>query len=233
MMHRMTQAQYAKLIEGSQVLTRDRHGDKVLRLADGRGVKLFRRKHFFSSNAVWPYASRFAYATGELAKRGIATVRVEQLLRVSSLQRDVVVYQYLEGQTLRDALAEGAAAFGDFSKTSGGLIANMARFVAQLHEKGVYFRGIHFANVLLLADGRWGLIDVSEARFSPGSLRLGLRTRNFKPMLRYGEDAAAIETFGFARFLDQYLDHAQLPPRSQAKLRRKVAAIDQRFATPA
>jgi phage gp46-like protein len=51
---------YLALRADATVLERDLHGDKVLQLADGSYLKLFRRKRLISSAAWYPYAQRFA-----------------------------------------------------------------------------------------------------------------------------------------------------------------------------
>jgi len=243
LMRRITRDAYEKMIAGAAVLARDDHGDKVLRLADGRGLKLFRRKSVVSSTWLWPYARRFAHASRCLAKRGITTVAVDAVFRVPAIERDVVVYRYLEGVTLRDAPGSSGTPGSPGTPGSSGTLKNpgkggdhlmegFARFLAELHGKGVYFRGIHFGNVLRLPDGRWGLIDVSEARFRPWPLWVRLRARNFKPLLRYPEDAAAIEAFGHARFLERYAHHARLTPRQVARLAARLTPLDRRFANP-
>lgn len=210
-MQRMTREQYEQLTGAATVLSRDRHGDKVLQLADGRVVKLFRRKRRFSSSLFRPYARRFANAAHTLAQRGIPAVRVHEVLRVPHIQRDIVIYDFLPGRTLREAATEDAK-----------LMEPMARFLAQLHAKGVYFRAIHLGNVLVLPDGRLGLIDLSEARFRRGPLSLGLRVRNFKPLMRYPEDIAALRAFGLERFLDCYLAASALSAARGEVLRRRV-----------
>lgn len=225
LIRRMTADEFHRIAHGAAVLARDDFGDKVLRLADGHGLKLFRNKKKFSSNWVWPYALRFRHAADQLARRGIPTVVVDDLFRVPEMHRDVVIYQFMPGRTLRDTLAEGGSV--------DELMEGLARFLAELHAKGVYFRAIHFGNVILLPDGRWGLIDVSETRFRPWSLWMRLRARNFKPLLRYEEDAAALTAFGHARFLERYVHHAGLSRRQAHRLADGLVQLDQRFAMPA
>ncbi len=207
----MTADQYGPLTHGATVLSRDRHGDKVLQLADGRVLKLFRRKRRFSSSLFRPYARRFADAANRLAQLNIPAVKVHEVRRVPHIQRDIVIYDFLPGRTLREAATEDAK-----------LMEPMARFLAQLHAGGVYFRAIHLGNVLLLPDGRLGLIDLSEARFRRGPLPVGLRVRNFKPLMRYPEDSAALQSFGLGRFLDCYLAASSLSAARGMVLRRQI-----------
>lgn len=62
---------YEALRAGAQVLEADKHGDKVLRLADGNFLKLFRRKRLISSAALYPYAQRFADNTATLQRLAV------------------------------------------------------------------------------------------------------------------------------------------------------------------
>jgi hypothetical protein len=57
---RLVHDDYLAMRAGATVLEADGFGDKVLRLADGTMLKLFRRKRLFSSAAWYPYAQRFA-----------------------------------------------------------------------------------------------------------------------------------------------------------------------------
>ena len=218
----MTGQQYEQLTSGAKVLSRDRHGDKVLSLADGRVLKLFRRKRLLSSGLFFPYAQRFAAAAEKLAQRGIPAVRVRAVLRISDMHRDAVVYDYLPGQPLREAAERNA-----------DLLDDLARFMAELHAKGVYFRAIHLGNVLVQPDGALGLIDVSEARFSRGGLSVSKRARNFKPLLRYQQDLDALAAFGFTRFLNRYIEAAGLSACRAGALRRRVVSLEPRFASHA
>ena len=167
-MQRMTQAQFESLTHAARTLSADEHGVKVLVTPDDRVIKLFRRKRLMSSALWFPYARCFEFAARELAARGIPAVRVEQVARVPSLRRDLVVYRRLDGATLREALASNHDDNGE------RLLPLLASFLAMLHERGVYFRAVHFGNVLVQASEegqpRLALIDVSESRFRRGPL---------------------------------------------------------------
>lgn len=180
------------LLQRSKVLMEDRHGLKVLATPDGEIVKLFRRKRLLSS-ALWdPYAKRFARNAANLQKLGIPTVEVTGIWRISSLKRDAVVYRRLEGECLRD-----------LEKTDARM-EQFARFVAELHAKGVFFRSVHFGNVLELPDGRFGLIDMADLACKGRSLGVKERLRNFAHLVKYEVDRRAVEAFGLERFLRLY-----------------------------
>ena len=203
-MERISRDEYERLTAGATVLSRDGLGDKVLMTPDGTMYKLFRRKRLVSSAAIVPYARRFERAARLLAARGIPTVEVTRVFSIGSPRRDVVVYQPLEGDVLRERLGVAGS--------PGELVPRLAVFLALLHERRVYFRAIHFGNVIVRPDGSLGLIDVSEARFRARSLSARLRARNFKHLLPYPEDVAALTAYGVDRFLEDYLAAASLRP---------------------
>lgn len=222
-MQTIPQDEYDLLIHGATVLSQDAHGPKVYALADGAVLKLFRRKRKLSSAALWPYAKRFAHASKVLAKRNIPCVNVTRLARVPHLQRDLVIYQYLDGETLRAKLVAAQAARDSAARDA--LLQQHARFLADLHAKRIYFRAIHFNNVVVTREGPFGLIDISEVWHSPIPLRPDLRARNFRPMLKYDEDRAALKAYGLDRFIQDYLAHARLNPLSQTVFNTWVAGF--------
>ena len=196
-MKRLDLETYEKMTAGARMLTEDPHGPKVYALENGQILKLFRLKRVLSSALLFPYSARFAHAARILARLGIPTVTIDAIYKVKALKRDVVLYRPLPGETLRDCLAA--------SEDPGAILARFAPFLARLHETGIYFRSVHFGNVLVMADGEFGLIDIHEARFSRGPLSLWKRIRNFKPVFHYREDRQAILDFGVERFAEHYL----------------------------
>ena len=61
--HPLSRAQLERVMERSEVVERDGHGIKVLRLSDGRYLKYFRRKRFFNRELLSPAAVE-AISTG-------------------------------------------------------------------------------------------------------------------------------------------------------------------------
>lgn len=179
-MQALDHSTYLALREGAQVLEADGSGDKVLRLRDGRMLKLFRRKRLLSSALFFPYAERFAHNASTLASLGIPSPEVIATYRIASIARDAVYYQPLPGQTLRQLLDDAAQA--------QALRLQLGRFVAHLHETGVYFRSLHLGNVVLTPDQGLGLIDIADLRRQRRALRDSQRERNFHHMLRYPQD---------------------------------------------
>jgi len=109
-----------------------------------------------------------------------------------------VTYQPIAGKTLRDALCARVS--------NDALLSRFAKFLARLHQHGVYFRSIHFGNVIVQpASAELGLIDLADMKFCPRSLNVFYRVRNFHHFFRYRRDAEFIESFGINRFLEIYL----------------------------
>lgn len=188
---------YRHLREGAQVIEADSHGEKVLRLADGNYIKLFRRKRLISSALFWPYAQRFADNARRLEQLGVPCPRIIAVYRMAALQRDLVHYKPLPGLTLRQ-LRDGQG------EAPTDLLEQLARFIAELHQAGVYFRSLHLGNVVLTPQGKLGLIDIADLSFQRWPLLGSQRLRNFRHMLRDSRDLAWLRSEGDSRFADSY-----------------------------
>ncbi len=217
-MQSLNHSSYLALREGAKVLEADGSGDKVLLLADGRFLKLFRRKRVFTSAALFPYATRFASNTQRLIERGIPCPTVLNVWRIPSIERDGVYYEPLAGDTLRQLMADPA--------TAQSLRAQFGTFVARLHNQGVYFRSLHLGNVVLTPHGSLGLIDIADLRCYRRSLSASKRLRNFQHMMRYkadlqwlrGDDTAHTFLEGYRQALPDALANSGLMPRLGASL---------------
>lgn len=168
---------YQALRHNAQVLEADAFGDKVLKLDDGRFLKLFRRKRLLSSAAWYPYAKRFADNAAALARQGIACPHILAVYRIPHIARDAVLYEPLAGVTLRQWISRPH----DVPEQQA-LKARFNRFVADLHRRGIYFRSLHLGNVVLTAEGALGLIDIADMRIYRRALGKHLRTRNLRRM---------------------------------------------------
>lgn len=176
-MKKLKHEDYLVMCEGAQVLEADPWGDKVLRLADGTILKLFRRKRLLSSAAWYPYAQRFADNVAALEKLAIPVPKIIAVLRIAEIARDVVHYEPLAGATLREMVRDGLA-----PELERELKAVFTSFLISLHDKGVYFRSLHIGNVVHTPDGKLGLIDISDARIHRRPLGKYLRARNLRRM---------------------------------------------------
>ena len=213
----LSAAEYERLTDGAEILARDDYGIKVLRQSNGTIFKLFRLKRKLSSAVLWPYALRFERASKQLAALKIPTVEVSGVYKIPSIKRHVVIYRELPGAMLRSVLAA--------NDNSNKYIARLAAFISTLHERGVYFRGIHLGNIVVLENDNMGLIDVSEARVKSRKLGACLRARNFRPLVSYEEDRVALSKHGICRFINEYLAYAKLSSISRKMFLAKLGSI--------
>ena len=170
--------------EHAEVIEADRYGEKVLRLKDGRMLKLFRRKRLISSATWYPYAQRFADNCQGLAIKEILSPTVIAVYRFPDLDRDAVLYHPLAGKTIRQLIKEGLP-----DNEADQLKDQLRNFVKSIQDRGVYFRSLHLGNIVRTADGDLGLIDVSDMVIKKNSLGRLVRKRNLNHLLRYVEDA--------------------------------------------
>jgi O-antigen ligase/tRNA A-37 threonylcarbamoyl transferase component Bud32 len=207
---------FEALSKGAQVIEKDGLGPKVLRLENGSFLKLFRARRWYTSGGFNPYSQRFATNSQHLQQLGIAAPRI---LDVYSLRdgSSAVRYQPLTGLTVRQALQ---------SLDSGvreALVERLGRFMAVLHERGVYFRSLHLGNVLLLEDGEFGLIDLADMRIYPSALRSALRQRNLKHMQRYPQDRNWLFDTHFEPLVSGYASVASA--HATGKIREQVLTL--------
>lgn len=182
-MKKLSKEGYLTLREGAKVIEADAHGDKVLLLADGTYLKLFRVKRLITSARLTPYSKRFVRNAKKLVKLGILTVNVNQLYRIPSIRRTAVHYYPLPGTALRK-LPNGIDIV---------LADKLGRFIRDLHDKGIYFRSLHLGNIVLTPENQLGLIDISDMKIYRKTLPEKLRIRNFMHLSRYIDDNAAVK----------------------------------------
>jgi O-antigen ligase/tRNA A-37 threonylcarbamoyl transferase component Bud32 len=171
-----------QLTADARVIEEDGLGPKVLRLTDGSFLKLFRRRRWYTSGSFTPYSNRFATNSVQLRSMGIPTPHILDLYRFED-GSTAVHYSPLPGNTLRQIL-QGITA----PAVRQALVERFGKFMAQLHQQGVYFRSLHLGNVLVLEDGEFGLIDLADLRIYPSPLSPSLRRRNLRHMQRYTSD---------------------------------------------
>ena len=213
-------AESEQLRAGARVLERDKRGDKVLLTPDDHIIKLFYPRRRFTSARLYPYAYRFCNNARRLQAKGIITVQCEQLRYERQQGRHLIRYPLLPGNTLRDHLADHS--------DRDGLLAELASFLAELHGKGILFRSIHLGNVLVLKEGKFGLIDIADMSIQRRPLGLWQRARNFRHLLHDRRDRECLEQYGYGRLLDHYEAAAGISGHRRTVLRRLI-----RHAAPA
>jgi len=214
-MKTLSQSTYTSLIADARSLSHDiidgKICDKVLRLNDGSIFKLFRIKRLISSARLFPYVERFQANAARLASFDIPTVQVVAVYRIPAIKRTAVHYQPLEGITLRD--------HGIVNALDGDLSEKLGFFFHVLHQNGIYFRSIHFGNIVLTLDNNVGLIDIADMRIYRSALNISRRIRNLRHLFRYRSDAAMLAPVSDF-FLDTYCQQARLSRYGENRFRR-------------
>lgn len=204
-MKRIDAVQLDTLLQGAKTIEEDGLGIKVARLGDGDFLKLYRRKRLLSSD-LWDLpAQRFADNAQGLLRLGITAPKVLDVLMISERRLSAVRYQPLPGDTLRNSLRQLDA------EPRTALVKQFGTFLGELHQLGVYFRSLHLGNVLLLPDGSFGLIDLSDMKLESRPLAPWKRRRNLQHILRYSEDIAWLTQQHLDSWLEGYADSASRP----------------------
>jgi O-antigen ligase/tRNA A-37 threonylcarbamoyl transferase component Bud32 len=200
----------------AQVVEKDGLGPKVLKLEDGSFLKLFRARRWYTLGSFHPYSERFAENSQRLARTGLSTPAILELYHMPNGD-GAVRYQPLSGRTLRQVLQAMTSV-----SIRQALVERFGRFLAELHERGIYFRSLHLGNVILLEDGEFGLMNVADLRLLPSPLSLGLRRRNLRHLQRSTEDRRWLD----AHFTDLLAGYAVLAPDSAVQdMHKQVHAL--------
>ena len=205
---------FAQLSQNARILEQDQRGIKVLQLDNGNILKIFRVRHTFTLARIYSYARQFCRNAGRLKKLGIPTVEIVQLFHFEDSTDTAVMYQPLPGKTLRQLNQSG--------QLDNALLKEFGQFVARLHQQGVYFRSLHFGNVVRTPEGQLGLIDIADLKVYPCSLATGHRARNFRHLLRYQEDWEVLSVANRTAFANSYFSAASMPEKSELMLRQKL-----------
>lgn len=212
--------EFKKLIDKSKIIEQDGYGEKVLLAPDNIIVKIFRRKRLLSSALFRPYAKRFIKNAEKLKALEFITPVVTKYLYCKEFKRYLIYYTPLPGKTLREAF---------FIKPDTKLLKKLAEFIAHLHDKGVYFRSLHFGNIILMPEGDFGLIDISDTKIYPFRLSINKRVHNFRHIFRYKEDRDVVAKFGTEKFIDIYSNYTGFKEKHKKIFLRKFKA--QRYFT--
>lgn len=189
--------QLQALINQATLMVADGNGPKVLETPQHTIIKLFRRKRRFSSALFSPYALRFVNNAFRIKELNIPTVTPLSIRHCRASRIHVVEYERLNGRLLRGELEQNR---------QPRLFMKTAQFIADLHYKGIYFRSLHFENIVVTDDGL-GLIDVADMKIYLKPLAASLRKRNFQHFLRYPQDKKLLSAYGMERFNNEYDTH--------------------------
>jgi RIO-like serine/threonine protein kinase len=180
-----------------EVLEKDSHGVKVVRLADGNILKIFRSRRYPLLARLRPDARRFSEHASRLQSLAIQTPQVLELGWIERKKAiSACIYQPLAGQPL-DKL------FSDSRPQFDALLPQLAAYIHSLHQRGIYFRSLHLGNILHTPDGDFGLIDFLDMRFKGRPLGRMLVRRNFRHLHSYLQ-RSKVQNFPWEELLAAY-----------------------------
>ena len=212
-MKKIFKDEYDSMVKNSEIIEKDRHGYKLMKLEDGQYLKFFRIKRVLSSATFYPYSKRFVKNAKALKQRDIKTVEVKDIFSIPHIKRTAVLYEPLAGKIVREVNFTGEFAF------------KLATFIARLHNKGVFFRSVHLANIIFTPENEFGLIDISDMKVKKRPLNNFERVRNFKHLLRYKCDVESFRATGTDIFIEEYLKSSPEKTKLvEAKLKKLMQA---------
>lgn len=194
-------AAYCDLAAGARILEWD-EGDKVLELRDDRVLKLFAVRCRLSWSVVDPPSWRFVRHARRLRAMDVCAPTPLDHFLCWKIRRFGVVYRRLPGRNLLAAEAAG--------ELNESVTAELARFIASLHERGILFRSLHPGNILLLPTGRFGLVDIADMRFHGSPLTTRQRARNFVHLCRRAGHREFWRRIGWEQLLLTYCAASRL-----------------------
>jgi tRNA A-37 threonylcarbamoyl transferase component Bud32 len=207
----LSQSEFKAMCDSAVILEQDAHGIKVLRLNSGDILKIFRLKRFFSSARLYSYARRFCRNAERLHKCNVLTVNIQQLFHLVGTNSSAVLYQPLPGNTVRELLRA--------DMLDEHQLIELGAYIARLHDLGIYFRSLHFGNIVLTRDNKWGLIDIADMRILSGRLNCRRRLRNFHHLCRIKSDFVVMG-HRMALLVAGYLQESRLSDRCKARVKR-------------
>lgn len=180
-------------------IEQDGRGPKVVALADGRLLKIFRPRRRLWLSRLRPQARRFADNATKLNALGIRTPEITDLGWFDKkLAASFCLYQPLPGETIDKIYRRERERFM-------ALLPSLARFIRELHHKGIYFRSLHLGNILLLPEGDFGLIDFLDLRLKSKPLSRAMIRRNLQHLRNYLKRSSA-EDFPWSKLLQLYTE---------------------------
>lgn len=218
-----------QILNDAEIIERDPRGIKVLRLANSNILKFFRLRNAFSLARWWPYSRRFCINAHRLIQRGVPTVKIINEYSVSDkillTQKDAayhhknfktkaVEYTPLAGQTLKELLLKNQLTLSH--------AAQLGRFVANLHHKGIHFRSLHLGNIILTPDGEMGLIDIADMKIYPWPLWFNTRIRSFRHLTRYSKLNKQFGDKRWLKVINSYLESVDFDINQERIFREKV-----------
>jgi hypothetical protein len=214
----LTDRDFNTMCVGGKVLEQDERGVKVIQLTSGEILKIFRVKRLLSGTNVYSYARRFCRNAKRLARLDVPTVNIKTLFHFKNSNNTAVLYQPLEGKTLRQIIHRDVF---DLK-----LAEIMGDFLAELHQKGIHFHSLHTGNVVQTPDGHLGLIDISDMSIYAWPLLCNTRVRSFKRLCKYQEDINKLGVSFWSLLLDKYFVKSQLSNSCMDKIKHENTKLN-------
>jgi hypothetical protein len=189
---------FAEAIQDGTIISQHGvYGPKVILMPNGDYIKVFNPKSGFTKRHFFPKYKTFIKNAQRLNQIGIPCVEIKEVFLTEN-KSYAVRYKPLEGTDLR-TLAQ---------RDPHTTLLEFIPFLVSLHEKGIYFRGIHLANVLKLNDGSYGLIDRADLYFKRPPLSIFTRARNLAHLIKNKDDKPFYQQFDIEKFVEGYLKKA-------------------------
>ncbi|WNF46341.1 toluene tolerance protein [Pseudomonas sp. SG20056] len=175
----VTAKEFQDWLSHGEVLEKDSHGPKVVRLSSGQLLKIFRSRRLPLLARLRPEAVRFDDRAKRLQTLGIQTPIICETCWIDrSKLVSACLYEPLVGQPLDRIFLDSRAQFNL-------LLPQLAAYIYRLHQRGIYFRSLHLGNILRTPDNDFGLIDFLDIRFKNRPLGRMLIRRNFQHLRNY------------------------------------------------
>ncbi len=173
-------------------------------------IKLFyAKKTLWSSDHIYPRARRFAANVKKLHAHGFSVPIISETQFCPDLKIHLLYYAKLAGQDVRYLAKNGHA----------DTITAVAKLLADLHGKGIFFRSIHLENLLYDQNSStFSLLDVTDVRFKNYSLSVYLRYRNIRHLLQEPHDQQIWKAYGVQDFMQEYFKESDLSAYSRKML---------------
>jgi tRNA A-37 threonylcarbamoyl transferase component Bud32 len=182
------------------IITTKYNKPKLIENSNGEITKIFYpKKRWRSSNRRRPYALRFYKNATLLSTHGIQAPHITSLKYCPDMKTYMISYKKIPGENVRVLMKQN-------EKT---LLTDVAKYIATLHQKGIFFRALHLEN-LLYQQGEFILIDIDDVTFKNKPLNFRYRYRNLKHMFLVNEDKEVWNTENIKNFMELYFQYANL-----------------------
>lgn len=196
----LSQSAWKTLCDNAQVISSHAvYGPKVIRLKGGEYIKVFNKKKGLSKRKFFPKYKTFIHNSQQLKALGFNTVEIVDVYFLPHIHAYAVQYVPLKGDDFRHV----------FKTNPQEGVGPLMDFVVALHEKGIYFHGMHLGNVLY-HENQFGIIDMADLSFHCAPLRADLRVRQLRRLFDYHQDHPCFESIGFENILTLYIAKARL-----------------------